>query len=1037
MYTNGRRISTSSDRGFREAVGRSKRYSTPSSQARGRVSVTTPQNYPQRPPLHPSTPRLARSSPRSSARSISLTLDTPGPSESGNRSNVVSMSTGWEGGYGGEGLDVGREASSVRQQKRSRRGSAEDSPRLTPRGYRFKSLEDARSLEQDDSRSAGHGEQIEDPLERTMRLQRKYLRSKIPISGPNPLPALCRVIGTAVFLFLMIFASASSYTRSTQWLGNTLCMRTVDGDAIVSNPVFAAWTAASPRNAIDGKRCRLWMQLDPNKPVQSAVFTDFGDYAARTGLQCGFFDENVFGGNCAGGRCLTCIADRPCFSTVSFQQIEAQEVVWTDNRFPVFPSTGSPADVSLFLDDQMTIQLSDTAVGLMPICSLDAMVTPGHSIVIIALYIGSIILLMLLVMREVIEWFKVRRKAHEDTVDDAVMVAHIGEAVEAMKRETESSSRHNSDLHDDAAGRHRDVGAQRSRAGSDRRSSSSSQGPATSLPGTLSTEWRIKLENMKVGAGEMQGLLDALLGIGSASYWPFTDLLALGDIFILMILLLPPTCRPQWFLTGPLKGANKTRRGEIRHNMMANSEACVIILVRSGTCANPSRRQRLANLVQRCEDLFPAARAGQSKVFVVDFGGGRTPKDDCCNMLRRVVSFNINYAYLPEDNPVVALHWANKVWIPAVAKRHSLENKDEPKRALYRYALVVNDFDGVDERDLPRVFNSHCREHIEKGTQLVILPPRAMMPSGSVKTSWMVDDFLIQRENIRYVSFQGLTGSVVTTPPNSLCLWDRISLYGATATSSGAGKVCWSSELDQAITLRQLTQVECRTELASQPVSVSTKRDFFASYCSDWALQGKLLWELINFKCVTFNIFFAKFWILFDQYIPKFFAIARPLMLVVIFFRSPFDIVFILLVYLLLLLPLTVSAVALSLRRSRELVKQWSMTRLLAVLPVANAIREIFYGFASLYYVIFAYRPLYPSLDYMSKKHCGSGLPPLPGDGGRRVNWFTVWCDRGEEEIEYANGSENETPDRRVKTDSEFGGSESAASRGGEFRSEW
>ncbi|KAF4687852.1 hypothetical protein FOZ63_008373, partial [Perkinsus olseni] len=177
-----------------------------------------------------------------------------------------------------------------------------------------------------------------------------------------------------------------------------------------------------------------------------------------------------------------------------------------------------------------------------------------------------------------------------------------------------------------------------------------------------------------------------------------------------------------------------------------------------------------------------------------------------------------------------------------------------PKRALYRYALVVNDFDGVDERALPEVFNSHCREHVEKGTQLVILPPRAMMPSGSIKTSWMVDDFLVQRENIRYISFQGLTGSVVTTPPNSLCLWDRISLYGATATSSGAEKVCWSSELDQAIALRQLTQVECRTELASQPVSVSTKRDFFASYCSDWALQGKLLWELINFKCVTFNM---------------------------------------------------------------------------------------------------------------------------------------------------------------------------------------
>ncbi|KAF4724337.1 hypothetical protein FOZ62_031591, partial [Perkinsus olseni] len=233
---------------------------------------------------------------------------------------------------------------------------------------------------------------------------------------------------------------------------------------------------------------------------------------------------------------------------------------------------------------------------------------------------------------------------------------------------------HNPDPHDDAAGRHRDVSAQRNRAGSDRRFT------------------------------------------GCTPRYRFGKLLA---------------------FYGPSRPWRYLHIDDIAAAF--NLQAAVVL---------DGAAQRRKQDATRCEDLFPAARAGQSKVFVVDFGGGRTPKDDCCNMLRRVVSFNINYAYLPEDNPVVALHWANKVWIPAVSKRQSLENKDEPKRALYRYALVVNDFDGVDERALPEVFNSHCREHVEKGTQLVILPPRAMMPSGSIKTSWMVDDFLVQRENM-------------------------------------------------------------------------------------------------------------------------------------------------------------------------------------------------------------------------------------------------------------------------------------------------
>ncbi|EER18011.1 hypothetical protein Pmar_PMAR019894 [Perkinsus marinus ATCC 50983] len=448
--------------------------------------------------------------------------------------------------------------------------------------------------------------------------------------------------------------------------------------------------------------------------------------------------------------------------------------------------------------------------------------------------------------------------------------------------------------------------------------------------------------------------------------------------------------------------------------MLANSEVCVIVLVRSGTCANPSKRQRLGKLVQRCEDLFPASKAGQSKVFVVDFGGGKAPKDDCCNMLRRTVSFNVNYAYLPVDNPVVALHWANKIWIPAVAKRHSFENNDEGTRTLYRFALVVNNFDGVDECALPEMFNSHCREHIERGTQLVILPPRVLMPPGAAKTSWMVEDFLVQRENIRYISFQGISGTVVTNPPKSLCLWDRISLYRAVSGASGPQKVCWPSELNQTLALNQLHQNGCRSELASQPVTVTAHKDLYAKYCADWALQGRLLWELFNFKCTTSKMALGKLWILVDQYIPKFFQIMRPLMLVVIFFRSPFDTVFILVVYLLLLLPLTIAMVSASLRRNREISRQWSMARLLVVLPIVNVIREIFYAYASLYYVIFTYRPLYPSIDYMSRKDCGSGLPPFPEDGGSGVNWFTIWRDREREHVE---------------TESDFGDSESQNSK--------
>ncbi|EER18012.1 hypothetical protein Pmar_PMAR019895 [Perkinsus marinus ATCC 50983] len=375
--------------------------------------------------------------------------------------------------YGRSGerpANAGREPLPIEQQKPLRHGSADGSPAMKLRGYRFRSLEDTRGLEPEGSNTMAHGDHgDEDPMEKAMQLQRRYLHSKILFAGPNPLPALCRIIATAIFLFMVVFVSAAIYTHSTQWMSDLLCMRTIKGDAITSNPVFGAWSERLPTNAIDGKRCRLWVQLDPDSPVPSGTVADFGAYFARTGLECGLFTANAFGGNCAGGRCITCIADRPCYSTVLPEQIDSQDVAWTDNRFPIFPSVGRPANVTLFMDSQTVIQLTDTAVGLEPICSLDGAVKPGHSIVIIGLYIGSIILLLLVIVREIREWFKIRKEVHEDTVDDALMVSHIGEAVEAMKRETESSARHNVDPHDDAAGRHKDAAARRSRVLADRR----------------------------------------------------------------------------------------------------------------------------------------------------------------------------------------------------------------------------------------------------------------------------------------------------------------------------------------------------------------------------------------------------------------------------------------------------------------------------------------------------------------------------------------------------------------------------------------
>ncbi|KAF4663625.1 mRNA (2'-O-methyladenosine-N(6)-)-methyltransferase [Perkinsus chesapeaki] len=839
----------------------------------------------------------------------------------------------------------------------------------------------------------------------------KYLYSKIPVSGPSVFPALIRILATAIFLFLAVFVSASIWTGSMQWMGNLTCMYRESEGTISSNPVFATWTASKPRSAVDGKRCRLWFQLDPRFPVSSTLYDQLGYYTARTGLLCGSFSSDIFGGMCDGGRCLTCIADRPCYGTVETRQIEDEEVVWVDNQFPAIPSGGTLANVLVFLDDQTVIQMSNTAVGLMPICSLDGQVTPGHSIVILGLFIGSVILVVLVAAREIREWFKVRKSNHEDTVDDAVMVAHIGEAVESMKRESETAARHYTDPHDDAAGRRADSASQRSiRSGSDRRASTSSQGAPEGSSDSLSSSWRLKLENMKIAAATREkvaifrgimgmvariiiyfvvhmvaillifalspsqffpyswwSLFDGFISAGTVSYWSFTDLLVMGDIFISIILLLPSICRPQWFSLGN-GDATKTRRGEIRQNMMANSEACVVILVRSGTCANFTKRRRLMNLAQKCEDLFPASKSGQSKVFVVDYGNGATPKDDCCNMLRRTVSFNINYAYLPEDNPVVALHWTNKVWIPAVAKRHSLEKGEGSRRASYRYALVIDDIDGVNEYTLPTVFDSQCREHNEAGIQLVVLPPVAMEDPQTTKTAWMMDDFLIKLENIRGMALQSMTGSMITTPTKSICLWDRISLYEAAAEATGPQRVRWSSEMDQCLALKQLRQVECRTAVAGQSVTVTTNMDLFAVYCAAWALQGRLLWELLSFRCATITRFLAKWWILFDQFIPKFFTIMRPLMLVVVFLRSPFDTVFIILVYILLLVPASIFLVMSSLRYSTDLTRNWSKLRLLMILPGINMMREILYGYSSLYHAIFTYRPSYPSLDAMSKK---------------------------------------------------------------------
>lgn len=194
--------------------------------------------------------------------------------------------------------------------------------------------------------------------------------------------------------FMVVFVSAAIYTHSTQWMSDLLCMRTIKGDAITSNPVsefivlvearwsyqFTAfvlcicrefntsvaywyWRALQFRCLGRGRRGYLQMRsmgsdvaygcssilTVPSRVVQSLTLalilreqdwsavgwalTVFWGHASSLGL----FTANVFGGNCAGGRCITCIADRPCYSTVLPEQIDSQDVAWTDNRWEMWP----------------------------------------------------------------------------------------------------------------------------------------------------------------------------------------------------------------------------------------------------------------------------------------------------------------------------------------------------------------------------------------------------------------------------------------------------------------------------------------------------------------------------------------------------------------------------------------------------------------------------------------------------------------------------------------------------------------------------
>ncbi|KAF4669734.1 hypothetical protein FOL47_002384 [Perkinsus chesapeaki] len=151
---------------------------------------------------------------------------------------------------------------------------------------------------------------------------------------------------------------------------------------------------------------------------------------------------------------------------------------------------------------------------------------------------------------------------------------------------------------------------------------------------------------------------------------------------------------------------------DVEHDPIFPESVCAIVLLPgNGACTwSVDARSNLVRCLTRLIDIGLPAR----QIFVVDCGSGLTPIDDTWRVIHTVVSPDINYSYLPENNRILGAYWANKIWIPYAGKKAAaasgmktgssgvFESKSEGSpNVTFRYALIVDDIETV----LPSTFD--------------------------------------------------------------------------------------------------------------------------------------------------------------------------------------------------------------------------------------------------------------------------------------------------------------------------------------------
>ncbi|KAF4669735.1 hypothetical protein FOL47_002385 [Perkinsus chesapeaki] len=1065
----------------------------------------SPSFGPRRPPLHPSTPKLATGSPRraSPSRKASPPAAPPLPLY------VQEIDSGDEASPPPAEIDEPK-ATRIRESPpkfRNRADSFGSDAGVSVGDFPNDITSDGAAMMVSAATTKDGSVRIgETPMEEMMRHERKYFRSTLPKKLVNPCGCFCRIVSTVIWIAISIIVSASVYTQSTGWVEGLTCIQPAHTYGAVPgySKVFAAWDVTGTHDTIEGTRCRVWFQFDPRVGVSQTAVRAITQYSIDTGALCGYYSEDEFGGDCAGGHCWTCISSIPCTHTVG-QSVpigEDSEVSWTDQRFPVFYPNSSAPPLELRMDDDHEVIVNNAVIGLEPVCSVDGNVTPGHIIVVQGFIITGMLLVLFVIIREMYLWWCKIQQNHKRAVDCSVIACHMHEVRREMRRrvegqwETEAVRRMvDSQRHAESEGERRDgslsPGARGFSADQDSPSGlrsnvqrhfehgsilSHDPSPTAMLARAHSTTkfgigamnplcrdraagWDVQVKNMRVGLRRRQrtalvrgvlktmiraflflilhilaclfvfavsprqlfdsswwSILDAARGIqqvGTGSPWVFTDLLVLVDVALLILMAIPSAVRASWWPRGDFKSDRMTssdaptkRAHEFspldksaRQMTVVDQDVCVIIVIRSGSCADFTKRKRIAKLVRRCENLFPCEAPGFSRVFVVDHGTGLMPADDCWKMLQDTVSPHINYAYLPEDDKAVAIHWANKSWVSSQVRRYNA-NTSGPKVAIFRYAMVIDDVDGVDDFLLPTSMDVDVKEIASKGVNLVWFPSTVRpVVQGQDQSVW-VDDYLLKKDSIVSLTQEKLGRSAVVTPQKCVCLWNRRVLYEVMERMSGSdGKDMTNAELTQRMSIEQMKMKGASSMMAAPQVRV-TNHDQFGSHCREWRILCTLMLESINPFVCTASRWAAKLWILLYYVVPAFFIITRPFYLGTLLLRAPIDIPILLAIYYVILNVLSVSLTLLALRKRPEIKRHWTIPLLLFVLPLYKLAYDIAYLHTSLFHTMFKLCASYPSIREGEKKPCGAGVPPLPGSS--TVDWFSVWVT--EDEIEVLKG---------------------------------